>query len=85
MGNTFGLYSFLNFIIMILIDLLLPCLSFFLRGKIFAGIIALILQCTVAFWIVAVIWAIVARMNEKTSKQMKKMENRIIASQGNNE
>jgi TM2 domain-containing membrane protein YozV len=70
---------------MILIDLLLPCLSFFLRGKIFAGIIALILQCSVALWIVAIIWAIVARMNAKTSKQLKTMEHRIIASQATNE
>jgi hypothetical protein len=70
---------------MILIDLLFPCLSFFLRGKIFAGIIALILQCSVALWIVAIIWAIVARMNAKTAKQLKTMENRIIASQPTNE
>lgn len=69
---------------MILIDILLPCVSFFLRGKIFAGIIALILQCTVALWVVAIIWAIVARMNAKSDKRMKQMENRIIASQSEN-
>jgi hypothetical protein len=66
---------------MILIDLLFPCVSFFLRGKFFAGIIALFLQCTVALWVVAIIWAIVARMNSKSEKNLKQMENRIIASQ----
>jgi hypothetical protein len=69
---------------MILIDILLPCVSFFLRGKIFAGIIALILQCSVALWVVAIIWAIVARMNAKNTKHLKQMENRIIASQSEN-
>jgi hypothetical protein len=69
---------------MILIDILLPCVSFFLRGKIFAGIIALILQCSVALWVVAIIWAIVARMNAKNVKHLKQLENRIIASQSEN-
>ncbi len=62
---------------MILIDLLFPCLSFFFRGKIFAGIIALILQITVIGWIISTIWAIVARINAKNEKQFKKIEGKL--------
>lgn len=66
---------------MILIAILLPWLSFLLRGKIIAGIICLILQITLIGWIPAMIWAVVARSNAKTNEKLQEMEKRIIASQ----
>ena len=66
---------------MILIDVLFPFLSFLIRGRIFAAIFALIFQITGILWIVAIIWAIVARFNAKSEKNFKKLEERIIESQ----
>ncbi len=66
---------------MILIAILIPWLSFFLRGKILSGIICLILQITVIGWLPAAIWALVSRNNAKQDAKMKEMEKRIIASQ----
>ena len=66
---------------MILLAILLPWLSFLMRGKIFAGIICLILQCTLIGWLPAAIWAVVARINAKTNDKLNQMEKRIIANQ----
>jgi hypothetical protein len=63
---------------MSLIAILLPWLSFILRGKILAGIICLILQITLIGWLPAAIWALISRSNEKNEKKMKEMEKRII-------
>jgi hypothetical protein len=60
-----------------LLALLLPWLSFILRGKILSGIICLILQCTLIGWLPATIWAINSRSNAKTDKKLKEMENRL--------
>lgn len=81
---------------MILIAILLPPLSFFLRGKIFAGIISSILYVIGFFLYVffgagillhigLAIWAVVSRNNAKNDKKLKEMEKRIIASQIINE
>jgi hypothetical protein len=43
-----------------LIALLLPWISFFTMGKIFQGILCLILQCTGVGWPIATIWALIA-------------------------
>jgi len=48
---------------MILIAILFPSLSFFLRGKIFAAIIALALQCRLVGWLPVAIWAVISRSN----------------------
>jgi uncharacterized membrane protein YqaE (UPF0057 family) len=66
---------------MLLIAILVPWLSFFLRGKIFAGIICVILQITLIGWLPAAIWAVVSRMNAVNEQNFKKMEKRIMASQ----
>ncbi|UIR54697.1 YqaE/Pmp3 family membrane protein [Sphingobacterium sp. SRCM116780] len=50
---------------MILIAVLLPWLSFFLRGKIFSGLLCLILQCTLIGWLPAAIWAVASRVDGK--------------------
>jgi len=66
---------------MILIAILFPVLFFFLRGKLFAAIIALILQCTLVGWLPVAIWAVISRSNVQNTKQISKMEQRIIAAQ----
>lgn len=63
---------------MILIAVLLPWLSFFLRGKIISGILCLILQITVLGWIPAAIWAVASRLDGKNKSRIKKMEKRIL-------
>ncbi|MEO8582761.1 MAG: YqaE/Pmp3 family membrane protein [Flavitalea sp.] len=63
---------------MTLIAILLPWLSFFLRGKIFTGIICLILQITIIGWIPAAIWAVIslndARADKRTNKIIKALK-----------
>lgn len=66
---------------MILIAILFPWLSFILRGKIFAGLLCLILQITLIGWLPAAIWAIISRNNEINDKKLKEMEKRIIEGQ----
>lgn len=66
---------------MLLIAVLLPWLSFFLRGKIFQGIVCFILQCTILGWLPAAIWAVVSRSDAKNEERIKKMEQRILNSQ----
>jgi uncharacterized membrane protein YqaE (UPF0057 family) len=66
---------------MTLLAILFPALSFFLRGKIFAAIIAFVLQCTLIGWIPVAIWAVVSRSNAKNEQRIKKMEQNIISSQ----
>jgi uncharacterized membrane protein YqaE (UPF0057 family) len=60
-----------------LLAILLPWLSFILRGKILSGILCLILQCTLIGWLPAALWAINSRSNAKTDKKLKQMENRL--------
>ena len=57
---------------MTLIAILLPWLSFLLRGKILSGIICLILQLTVVGWIPAAIWAVLSLQNERADKRAEK-------------
>ena len=54
---------------MTLLAILLPWLSFLLRGKIFAGILCLILQITVLGWIPAAIWAVVSLTNSRQERR----------------
>ena len=65
---------------MILIAILVPWLSFFLRGKILTGIVCLILQITVIGWLPATIWAIVSYNNQKADDRNTKMINAIKSS-----
>lgn len=69
---------------MILIAILLPWLSFFMRGKIISGIICLILQITLIGWLPAAIWAVASRNEGKNKKRINEMEKRIIKAQKNN-
>lgn len=66
---------------MILIAVLVPFFSFFLRGKILSGILCLVLQITLIGWIPAAIWAVASRVDGKNKSRMKKMEKRIMKAQ----
>ncbi len=70
---------------MTLIAILIPWLSFFLRGKILSGILCLILQITLIGWLPAAIWAVVSRNDAKNAKRIQKMEKSIIAAQDQKE
>ncbi|MCA6069037.1 YqaE/Pmp3 family membrane protein [Chryseobacterium sp. RG1] len=52
-----------------LLAILLPFLSFIVRGKIFTGIICLILQITLIGWLPAAIWAVLSLHNERANKR----------------
>ncbi|MNV63168.1 hypothetical protein D3C71_1557480 [compost metagenome] len=65
---------FITLLFMILIAVLLPWLSFFLRGKILSGILCLILQMTILGWIPAAIWAVASRVDGKNEQRIRKME-----------
>lgn len=64
---------------MILLAILLPWLSFLLRGKLISGILCLILQITVLGWIPAAIWAVVslseAREDRRNRRLIKAIKN----------
>ncbi|EFK33004.1 Uncharacterised protein [Chryseobacterium gleum] len=56
-----------------LLAILLPFLSFIVRGKIFTGIICLILQITLIGWLPAAIWAALSLQNERADKRNEKL------------
>lgn len=62
---------------MLLIAVLLPWLSFFLRGKILTGFICLILQITLIGWLPAAIWAVASRNNAQNKKRYDRLERKI--------
>ncbi|OBW40355.1 hypothetical protein AB670_03307 [Chryseobacterium sp. MOF25P] len=56
-----------------LLAILLPFLSFIVRGKIITGIICFILQITILGWIPAAIWAALSLQNERAEKRKEKL------------
>jgi uncharacterized membrane protein YqaE (UPF0057 family) len=66
--------------IITLLAILLPWLSFLLRGRILTGFICLILQITILGWIPAAIWAVVslnnARADRRTDRIVRAIEGR---------
>lgn len=66
---------------MIIIAILLPWLSFFLRGKIFKGFICLIIQITIIGWLPAAIWAVYDKSESNNKKRFAEMEARIVGNQ----
>ncbi|CAM2184040.1 Proteolipid membrane potential modulator [Paraburkholderia sacchari] len=54
----------------LLIALVLPWLLFFTIGRPIAGIICLILQCTLIGWIPAAIWAVYSLSQFKTDQKI---------------
>lgn len=58
---------------MTLIALLLPWLSFMLRGKLITGILCLFLQCTIIGWIPAAIWAVLDLQNSRADRRTRRI------------
>lgn len=58
---------------MILIAIIIPWLSFFLRGKLLSGLICLILQVTLIGWIPAVAWAVISLNNDRADTRVNKI------------
>jgi len=56
-----------------LLAIVLPFLSFIVRGKVLTGIICLILQITLIGWIPAAIWAALSLNNERADKRTEKL------------
>jgi len=56
-----------------LLAILLPFLSFIVRGKVLTGIICLVLQITLIGWIPAAIWAVLSLNNERAEKRTDKL------------
>lgn len=54
----------------LLISLILPWLTFFTIGRLFAGAICLLLQITVVGWLPAVIWSVCSLSQYKTDKKI---------------
>ncbi|AZB23155.1 MULTISPECIES: YqaE/Pmp3 family membrane protein [Chryseobacterium] len=52
-----------------LLAIILPFLSFIVRGKILTGIICFILQITVIGWLPAAIWAVMSLNNDRANKR----------------
>ena len=62
---------------MLLIAILFPCVSFFLRGKIIQAIVCFFLQITIIGWLPAAFWAVSSRNEGKTKKQFEDLKNQI--------
>ena len=58
---------------MIAIAILLPWLALMLRGRIFQGIICLILQITLIGWLPAAIWAVMVVNNDNQERRHKEL------------
>ena len=54
---------------MILLAILLPWLSFILRGRILSGILCLILQITLIGWLPAALWAVLSLQNARADRR----------------
>ena len=60
----------------LLLAIFLPFVTFFTIGRPVAGIVCLILQCTIIGWIPAALWAIYALGQFKTDKKIEKILNK---------
>lgn len=58
---------------MTLIAILLPWLSFLLRGKLLSGLLCLVLQITVLGWIPAAVWAVISLQNARADRRTRKI------------
>jgi uncharacterized membrane protein YqaE (UPF0057 family) len=67
---------------MMLIAILLPWLSFFLRGKILTGIVCLLLQITLIGWLPAAIWAALSLNDSRENRRNRKLIKAIKESRG---
>lgn len=65
---------------MLLLAILLPWLSFMLRGRVLTGLLCLLLQVTLIGWLPAAIWAVLslqnARAERRTDRLVREMRRR---------
>lgn len=65
---------------MIFLAIILPWLSFMLRGKVIQGLICLVLQITLIGWLPAAIWAVVSynqgKAEERHAEMLAAMKNK---------
>jgi len=64
-----------------LLALFLPWLTFFTMGKIFQGILCLILQLTIIGWLPAAIWALVSVSGYNADKRTDRIVNALTQAQ----
>ena len=55
----------------LILAIFLPWLQFFTIGRPFAGIICLILQCTLVGWLPAAMWSVYALSQYKTDQKIR--------------
>ncbi len=67
---------------MILLAILLPWVSFLLRGKLLSGIVCLILQITLIGWIPAAFWAVTSLNNARADKRTNRIVKAIRENKG---
>lgn len=58
---------------MTLIAILLPWLSFLLRGRLIRGVICLLLQITLIGWLPAAIWAVTDLQNRRAERRTRRI------------
>ncbi|MCE2931489.1 MAG: YqaE/Pmp3 family membrane protein [Hyphomicrobiales bacterium] len=58
---------------MIAVAILIPWLALMLRGRIFQGIICLVLQLTLIGWIPAAIWAVMVINNDNQERRHREL------------
>jgi len=58
---------------MTLLAILLPWVSFLLRGKLLSGIVCLFLQITLIGWLPAAIWAVISLQNARADRRNEKL------------
>ena len=63
-----------------LLAILLPFLSFMLRGRILTGILCLILQLTLIGWLPAALWAVASLSDARAERRNRRLIKAIKAS-----
>lgn len=58
---------------MILLAILLPWLSFMLRGRILTGLLCLILQITLLGWLPAAAWAVLSLQDARADRRNRRL------------
>ena len=58
---------------MLAVAVLLPWLALFLRGRIFQGLLCLVLQVTLIGWLPAAIWAVVVVNNDNEERRHREL------------
>ena len=69
---------------MTFLAIILPCLSFFLKGKIGPGIVCFILQLTLIGWLPAAIWAVGSLHNARAEKRNEDLIRTVLNSNSMN-